>query len=124
MRPGAGLAPGLRGANRTGRPFTGDYAGDLLYATLKEFGFWWVNPLTTRRKLSLVSAADGGAQERVGRPSNGVNGGTPTCPAAPAYREVRSGRRRGCLPWRGQSCCPYGGPNTPYPPRPTGAARA
>ena len=34
-----GLAPGLRGANRTGRPFTGDYAGDLLYATLKEFDF-------------------------------------------------------------------------------------
>ena len=34
-----GLAPGLRGANRTGRPFTGDYAGDLLYATLVKFGF-------------------------------------------------------------------------------------
>ena len=34
-----GLAPGVRGANRTGRPFTGDYAGDLLYATLLEFGF-------------------------------------------------------------------------------------
>ncbi|MBV9554328.1 MAG: uracil-DNA glycosylase [Alphaproteobacteria bacterium] len=34
-----GLAPGLRGANRTGRPFTGDYAGDLLYATLRKFGF-------------------------------------------------------------------------------------
>jgi uracil-DNA glycosylase len=34
-----GLAPGLRGANRTGRPFTGDYAGDLLYQTLKDFGF-------------------------------------------------------------------------------------
>ncbi|KAB2912166.1 MAG: uracil-DNA glycosylase [Hyphomicrobiaceae bacterium] len=34
-----GLAPGLRGANRTGRPFTGDFAGDLLYATLLEFGF-------------------------------------------------------------------------------------
>src|SRR6218665_707373 len=33
-----GLAPGLRGANRTGRPFTGDYAGDLLYATLEKFG--------------------------------------------------------------------------------------
>ena len=33
-----GLAPGLRGANRTGRPFTGDYAGDLLYKTLKSFG--------------------------------------------------------------------------------------
>ncbi|WP_062229002.1 uracil-DNA glycosylase [Aureimonas frigidaquae] len=35
----SGLAPGLRGANRTGRPFTGDYAGDLLYSTLKSFGF-------------------------------------------------------------------------------------
>lgn len=34
-----GLAPGVQGANRTGRPFTGDYAGDLLYATLLEFGF-------------------------------------------------------------------------------------
>lgn len=34
-----GLAPGLRGANRTGRPFTGDYAGELLYATLIKFGF-------------------------------------------------------------------------------------
>ena len=34
-----GLAPGLRGANRTGRPFTGDGAGALLYATLREFGF-------------------------------------------------------------------------------------
>jgi len=34
-----GLAPGLQGANRTGRPFTGDHAGDLLYATLLEYGF-------------------------------------------------------------------------------------
>lgn len=33
-----GLAPGLRGANRTGRPFTGDWAGELLYATLLRFG--------------------------------------------------------------------------------------
>ena len=33
-----GLAPGLRGANWSGRPFTGDYAGDLLYSTLKAFG--------------------------------------------------------------------------------------
>lgn len=33
-----GLAPGLKGANRTARPFTGDYAGDLLYPTLIEFG--------------------------------------------------------------------------------------
>ncbi len=33
-----GLAPGLNGANRTGRPFTGDWAGDLLYATLLKHG--------------------------------------------------------------------------------------
>jgi uracil-DNA glycosylase len=35
----AGLAPGLKGANRTGRPFTGDFAGILLYETLLHFGF-------------------------------------------------------------------------------------
>lgn len=34
-----GLAPGLKGANQTGRPFTGDYAGDLLYPTLLRYGF-------------------------------------------------------------------------------------
>ncbi len=34
-----GLAPGMHGANRTGRPFTGDYAGTLLYETLYRFGF-------------------------------------------------------------------------------------
>lgn len=34
-----GLAPGMHGANATGRPFTGDYAGVLLYATLHRFGF-------------------------------------------------------------------------------------
>src|ERR1700704_5857972 len=34
-----GLAPGMHGANRSGRPFTGDYAGLLLYRTLHKFGF-------------------------------------------------------------------------------------
>lgn len=34
-----GLAPGMHGANRTGRPFTGDYAGILLYETLYQFGY-------------------------------------------------------------------------------------
>jgi uracil-DNA glycosylase family 4 len=34
-----GLAPGLKGANQTGRPFTGDYAGDTLYAALLRYGF-------------------------------------------------------------------------------------
>lgn len=49
-----GLAPGMHGANRTGRPFTGDYAGALLYSTLHQFGYssspepleahGWANP--------------------------------------------------------------------------------
>ena len=34
-----GLAPGLNGANQTNRPFTNDYAGDVLYPCLKQFGF-------------------------------------------------------------------------------------
>ncbi len=34
-----GLAPGMHGANRTGRPFTGDFAGNLLYGSLHKFGF-------------------------------------------------------------------------------------
>ena len=34
-----GLAPGLHGANQTGRPFTGDWAGDLLYAATDKYGF-------------------------------------------------------------------------------------
>ncbi len=34
-----GLAPGLKGANKSGRPFTGDFAGDLLYRTLTDFGY-------------------------------------------------------------------------------------
>ena len=34
-----GLAPGMHGANRTGRPFTGDFAGKLLYETLHQYGF-------------------------------------------------------------------------------------
>jgi uracil-DNA glycosylase family 4 len=34
-----GLAPGMHGANQTGRPFTGDWAGDLLYAALAKYGF-------------------------------------------------------------------------------------
>jgi len=46
-----GLAPGLHGANRTGRPFTGDYAGILLYRTLHGFGF--------ANKPESVSADDG-----------------------------------------------------------------
>ncbi len=46
-----GLAPGMHGANATGRPFTGDYAGKLLYATLYKFGF--------SNKAESVDAGDG-----------------------------------------------------------------
>ncbi len=46
-----GLAPGMHGANRTGRPFTGDYAGILLYQTLHKFGF--------ATRSDSVSADDG-----------------------------------------------------------------
>ena len=38
-----GLAPGLQGANKTGRPFTGDYAGDLLYKTIYKFNYQMEN---------------------------------------------------------------------------------
>lgn len=46
-----GLAPGMHGANRSGRPFTGDYAGILLYRTLHQFGF--------ADRAESVSADDG-----------------------------------------------------------------
>jgi uracil-DNA glycosylase len=53
-----GLAPGLRGANRTGRPFTGDFAGDLLYKTLIEYRFaTGTYGARSNDGLRLVSAA-------------------------------------------------------------------
>jgi uracil-DNA glycosylase family 4 len=58
-----GLAPGLQGANRTGRPFTGDYAGDLLYPTLIDYGF---------AKGSYQERPDDGLQMISARISNAV----------------------------------------------------
>lgn len=58
-----GLAPGMHGANRTGRPFTGDYAGILLYETLHAFGF-------ASRSASV--AADDGLELRDCRITNAV----------------------------------------------------
>ena len=58
-----GLAPGMHGANRTGRPFTGDHAGILLYATLHKFGFA-SGPTST--------AADDGLELRGTRITNAV----------------------------------------------------
>ena len=48
-----GLAPGFHGANATGRPFTGDYAGVLLYETLHRFG-WSSSPVSSSRDDGLV----------------------------------------------------------------------
>jgi len=48
-----GLAPGFHGANATGRPFTGDYAGVLLYETLHRFG-WASAPVSAARNDGLV----------------------------------------------------------------------
>ena len=48
-----GLAPGMHGANRTGRPFSGDYAGDLLYSTLHKFGLATVSePLAENKQAN------------------------------------------------------------------------
>ena len=58
-----GLAPGMHGANRTGRPFTGDHAGILLYATLHRFGF---------ASAATSIARDDGLQLRGVRISNAV----------------------------------------------------
>jgi uracil-DNA glycosylase len=55
-----GLAPGLHGANRTGRPFTGDYAGDLLYSTLHKFGLATATaPLDANKQANPALALKG-----------------------------------------------------------------
>jgi uracil-DNA glycosylase family 4 len=58
-----GLAPGMHGANRTGRPFTGDYAGILLYRTLHKFGY-------ATRPVSV--SADDGLELKAARITNAV----------------------------------------------------
>ncbi len=62
-----GLAPGMHGANRTGRPFTGDYAGNLLYATLHRFGF-----ATSANPLDAAGQANAGLSLRDCRITNAV----------------------------------------------------
>lgn len=73
-----GLAPGFHGANRTGRPFTGDYAGGLLYATLHRFG-WSDGPVSV--------SADDGLRLRGCRITNAVKCWPPANKPLPA--EVR-----------------------------------
>jgi uracil-DNA glycosylase len=74
-----GLAPGMHGANRTGRPFTGDYAGELLYRTLHETGF-------ADRPVSI--SADDGLQLIEARITNAVKCVPPANKPTPA--EIRS----------------------------------
>lgn len=78
-----GLAPGVRGANRTGRPFTGDYAGRLLYATLLRFGL---------ARGTFAEAADDGLELTGCRIANAVRCVPPENLPTPA--EIR-----GCNPF-------------------------
>ena len=55
-----GLAPGMHGANRTGRPFTGDYAGDLLYSSLHKFGLATASaPLDANKQANALLSLKG-----------------------------------------------------------------
>ncbi len=73
-----GLAPGMHGANRTGRPFTGDYAGLLLYRTLHRFGF---------ASAEVSTAADDGLRLASCRITNAVKCLPPQ--NKPDTREIR-----------------------------------
>jgi uracil-DNA glycosylase family 4 len=77
-----GLAPGLGGANRTGRPFTGDYAGELLYGTLRKFGF---------AEGEYAARADDGLRLRRARIANAVRCVPPQ--NKPSAAEVATCRR-------------------------------
>ncbi len=78
-----GLAPGLKGANATGRPFTGDYAGELLYATLEKFGF---------SQGSYQARADDGLKLSGLRITNAVR-------CVPPGNKPLSAEIRACLPF-------------------------
>ena len=91
-----GLAPGLRGANRTGRPFTGDYAGDLLYSTLAQFGFCRgrLDAAPPDDGLSLVDCAITNAVRCVPPQNKPAGSGNRQLPALPR-RNDRALRRLG-----------------------------
>ena len=83
-----GLAPGLRGANRTGRPFTGDYAGELLYRTLIDFGFASGAPRAQIQELGTLAFIER-AENIVFLGPSGV--GKSHLAQALAYRAVMAG---------------------------------
>ncbi len=78
-----GLAPGLKGANRSGRPFTGDVAGDLLYPTLIDFGL---------AKGRFAAEADDGLQLIDCRITNAVR-------CAPPQNKVTGPETAACRPF-------------------------
>ncbi len=80
-----GLAPGMHGANRTGRPFTGDHAGILLYATLHRFGYG--------SQAEAIAAGDG-LQLRGCRITNAVKCLPPENKPLPAEVRVCNGYLR------------------------------
>ena len=121
-----GLAPGLQGANRTGRPFTGDYAGDLLYATLDRISAsraattarirttglsWSTARITNARALRAAGKqADAGRDQHLPRlPDSRPSRRCRTC--APSWRSAASRTRARCA--RSAASCP---------PRPSGTA--
>ena len=94
-----GLAPGLQGANRTGRPFTGDYAGDLLYATLLEYGFASGNyQARPDDGLTLVDCRITNAVRCVPPQNKPLPAEINTCRHVPGrdHRDDAEGRRRSC----------------------------
>lgn len=78
-----GLAPGLKGANRTGRPFTGDWAGDLLYPTLVDFGL---------ARGTYGQAPDDGLELTNCRITNAVR-------CVPPQNKVTGDEIKACLPY-------------------------
>lgn len=81
-----GLAPGMHGANRTGRPFTGDHAGILLYRTLHRFGF---------ASQALSTASDDGLQLIGCRITNAVK-------CLPPQNKPETGEIKQCNPFLAQ----------------------
>ena len=123
-----GLAPGLRGANRTGRPFTGDFAGEVLYPTLQRHGFadGHLRGPDRRTGFELVDCRDHqrGALRAAGQPPDaGRDRDLPPLPGRRADRGCGARGDPGPGPHRPRNrCC---GPGLPLRrPTPSAMARA
>jgi hypothetical protein len=94
-----GLAPGMRGANRTGRPFTGDDAGTLLYETLHRFGF---------ANRAISTGTGDGLELRGCSITNAVKclppANKPTSPEVRRCNPIPAGRDSHAGGWRRDSC--------------------